>query len=148
MNFIAGLFAALAISAVSVIASVDQQAQARPDEITTIGCVRAWKPAPADVTKLPEIKQPGVFLLTPMASDPLSADLPTYRLTPTLVFNFAAHLDDKVEIVGVPQSAPLRRTIGAIGGAPTARPEEHPDLQSMPRLTVRSFRKLSDACPS
>ena len=146
MKFIAGLSAALAISTVSLLASTGQ-AQA-PVEITFVGCVRAWKPAPPDVTRMPESKI-GMYVLTPLASSAtVSADVPTYLLTPTQTVNFAAHLDDKVEVTGVPQPAPQRRTIGAIVGAPTPRPEEQPDVQSMPRLTVKSLKKLSDACPS
>lgn len=140
MKLIAGLCAALAISAVGL------SAQA-PPEITYVGCVRAWKPA-TDVTRLPEGKL-GMYVLTPIASTAsVVAEVPTYLLTPSQVVNFAAHLDDKVEVVGVPQPAPQRRTIGAIVGAPTPRPEEQPDVQSMPRLTVRSLKKISDACPS
>ena len=143
MKFIAGLGAALAISAVGVVAHTQA-----PAEITYIGCLRAWKPAPPDVTRMPESKI-GMYVLTPLASSPtVSADVPTYLLNPTLMVNFAAHLDDKVEVTGVPQPAPERRTIGAIVGAPTPRPDERPDVQSMPRLTVKTLKKLSDACPS
>ena len=150
MKFIAGLGAAMAISTVSVWAQA--QAPARPqtgtEEITVVGCLREWKPA-TDVTRLPENKQLGMYLLTPIAtSSSVVADVPTYVLTLSQVVNFAAHVDDKVEVTGVPQPAPQRRTIGAIVGAPTPRPEEDPDVQSMPRLTIRSLKKLSDACPS
>ena len=152
MKFIAGLCAALAISTVSLLASrdanatMDEQAQA-PAEITYVGCIRAWKPAPADVTRMPESKI-GMYVLTPIASSPaVASDVPTYLLTPTQTANFAAHLDDKVEVTGVTQPAPKGRTIGAIVGAPP-RPEEQPEVDSMPRLTVRSLKKLSDACPS
>jgi len=146
MKFIAGLCAALAISTVSLLASAGQ-AQA-PAEITYVGCVRAWKPAPPDVTKMPESKI-GMYVLTPIAtSSTVVAEVPTYLLTPTQTVNFAAHLDDKVEVTGVAQPAPQRRTIGAIVGMPTPRPEEQPDVQSMPRLTVTSLKKISDACPS
>lgn len=146
MKFIAGLCAALAISAVGLFA----QTQA-PAEITYVGCVRAWKPAPADVTRMPESKI-GMYVLTPLASSAtVASDVPTYLLTPTQNVNFAAHLDDKVEVVGVVQPAPtepsVREFVGALG-APSPRPEEKATTQSMPRLTVRTLKKISDACPS
>ena len=152
MKFIAGLSAALAISAVGLFASTyayataDEQAPP-PPEITYVGCVRAWKPAPPDVTKMPESKI-GMYVLTPIASGATTRmEVPTYLLTPTQTVNFAAHLDDKVEVIGVTHPAPRGRTIGAIIGTPP-RPEEDPDVQSMPRLTVKSLKKISDACPS
>lgn len=176
MKLIAGVCAAMAISTVSLFAStyatatVDEQAQApvRPqtgtekvtpeaaakarnltEEITTVGCVRQWKPAPEDVTRVRDSGQPGMYLLTPIAASPArSVDLPTYLLTPTTAVNFAAHLDDKVEIVGVAQTAPLPPTVQETVNAPTRRPEERPSVQSMPRLTVKSLKKISDACPS
>lgn len=139
MKLIAGLCAAVAISTVTLIA----QAQ---DEITTVGCLREWRPA-TDVTKLPE--STGIYVLTPIASSPtVTSELPTYLLTPSLTMNFPAHLDDKVEVVGVAQAAPVRRTFVGSLSALTPRPEERPDTQSMPRLTVRSLKKISDACPS
>src|SRR5687768_18207413 len=46
------------ISATHAEATVDEQARA--EEITAVGCVRAWKPAAADVTKLPENREPGM----------------------------------------------------------------------------------------
>jgi hypothetical protein len=152
MKFIAGLCAAVLISAVGLAASAfadataDKQAPA-PVEITYVGCLRAWKPA-TDVTKFPESKL-GTYVLTPIAANiTIVTDVPTYLLLPSQVVNFAAHLDDKVEVTGVPQSAPQPRTIGAIVGAPTPRPEERPTTDTMPRLTVKTLRKLSDACPS
>lgn len=175
MTRVAGVCAAIMISAVGAMASsaFDTQAQApvRPqtgtekvtpeaaakaknltEDITTVGCLRAWKPAPEDVTKLPENREPGMagmFLLTPIASSPTAAiDLPTYLLTPTQVVNFEQHLDDKVEVVGVAQTAPLPPTVQEIATAPTQRPENRPNVQSMPRLTVKSLKKISDSCPS
>lgn len=152
MKFIAGLCAAVTISTVSLLASsaadatMAQEARA-PIEITYVGCLRAWKPA-TDVTRFPESKL-GMYVLTPIASSAtVIAEVPTYLLSPSQVVNFAAHLDDKVEVTGVPQRAPQPRTIGAIVGAPTPRPEERPEVDSMPRLTVKTLRKLSDACPS
>ena len=117
MRFIAGVCAALAISAVglpaatftgtsaSARATADRtsavQAQAPVQkEITAIGCVRAWRPAPEDVTRMADNDKQGVagiFLLTPLNSGPSTAnEVPTYLLTPTQIVNFAQHLDDKV----------------------------------------------------
>lgn len=190
MKFIAGTCAAIAISAMGMLAAtfaeatVPEHAQAprptpqavptppaRPapkigtekvipprealaanltEDVTATGCVRAWKPAPEDVTKHPENRDPGVagiFLLTPLASGPNSSiDLPTYLLTPTQIVNFAAHLDDKVEVVGVAQAAPMPPTVQEIATTPP-RPENKPNTQSMPRLTVKSLKKVSDSCP-
>ncbi len=119
-------------------------------EITAIGCVRAWKPAPEDVTKMAENDKPGVagiFLLTPLQSSPSTeVDVPTYLLTPTQIVNFAQHLDDKVEVVGVAQTAPMPPTVQEIASAPP-RPENTPNAQAMPRLTVKSLKKVSDSCP-
>lgn len=143
MKFIAGLCAAAVISSVGVVA---QAPAPPPAEITYIGCLRAWKPA-TDVTRFPEGKL-GMYVLTPIATSSAVVEaVPTYLLSPSQVANFAAHLDDKVEVTGVPQPAPRGRTIGAIIGAPP-RPEERPDVDAMPRLTVKTLRKLSDACPS
>jgi hypothetical protein len=166
MKLIAGACAAVALSATTLFAQA--QAPVRPqtgtekvtpaaaaqagnlmEDITTVGCVREWKPAPDDPTKFPESRQPGMYLLTPVASNPrVSADLPTYLLTPTMNVNFAAHLNDKVEVVGVAQTAPLPPTVQETVTAPTMRPEERPSVQSLPRLTVRTLKKISDACPS
>ena len=167
MKLIAGVCAAFAISTVGLLAQA--QAPVRPqtgrevvtpaaaaaarnltEEITTIGCVRAWKPAPEDVTKQPTNDRPGVagvFLLTPLQSSPNTVnDVPTYLLTPTQTVNFAQHLDDKVEVVGTAQTAPMPPTVQEIATAPP-RPENKPNAQAMPRLTVRSLRKVADSCP-
>jgi hypothetical protein len=171
MRLIAGACAALAISTVGVFgsapaaAAADRQApvQTRPgtvtpqlqqvrNDITAVGCIRAWKPAPEDVTRLPENREPGmagVFLLTPLATSPTAAmELPTYLLTPTASANFRQHLDRKVEIVGVAETAPEPPTVQELATAPTPRPENRPNPQSFPRLTVRSIKLVSDSCPS
>lgn len=148
--------AALAISAVAVqgqAREAEQTAQAKNliEEVTAVGCVRAWKPAPDDPAKLPTNQQPGVpgvYLLTPLASNPtVSADLPTYLLTPSATVNFARHVDRKVEIVGTAQAAPLPPTVQEIATAPTMRPENKPSTQSLPRLTVTSLKRVADSCP-
>jgi hypothetical protein len=129
-----------------------QQSMAKnlTEPITAVGCVRAWKPAPEDVTKNPESDKPGVagiFLLTPLQSSPNTVnDVPTYLLTPTQIVNFANHLDDKVEVVGVAQTAPMPPTVQEIVTAPP-RPENKPNALAMPRLTIKSLRKVSDSCP-
>ena len=168
MKFLAGVCAALAISTVGVMAQAQapvtqqkgtekvtprQVAQAKnlTEEVTVSGCIRAWKPAPEDTTKLPDNDRQGVagiFLLTPIQSTPnASVDLPTYLLTPTQTVNFAQHLDDRVEVVGTAQTAPMPPTVQEVVNAPTQRPENKPSAQSMPRLTIRSLKKLSDSCP-
>ena len=166
MKCFAGVCAALAISTVGVMGQAQppvtpqkgtekvtprqaDQARNLTEEITVSGCIRAWKPAPEDVTRSPENNRvAGVFLLTPIHSAPLtSIDLPTYLLTPTQTVNFAQHLDDRVEVVGTAQTAPMPPTVQEIVNAPTQRPENKPNAQSMPRLTVKSLKKLSDSCP-
>lgn len=140
MKTISAVCAALTISSVTLIG----QAQA-PTEITYVGCLREWKPA-TDVTRYPE--STGTYLLTPIATFPtITTDSPTYLLTTSLTVNFAAHLDDKVEVVGTVRPAPVRSFVGSLSGV-TPRPEERPETQSMPRLTIRSLKKISDACPS
>jgi hypothetical protein len=131
-----------------------QQGDARnlTEEVTAVGCLRAWKPAPEDVTRLPENREPGMagmFVLTPLSSSPsVITDLPTYLLTPTATVNFQQHLDRKVEIIGVAQTAPMPPTVQEIVTAPTQRPKNRPNPQSFPRLTVKSLTKLADNCPS
>ncbi|MGH9220942.1 MAG: hypothetical protein ACRD1W_16675 [Vicinamibacterales bacterium] len=158
MKHIAGGCAAMAISTVGLVAStfatasVDNQTQALvPEEVTAVGCLRAWKPAAEDVTKLPENREPGMagmFVLTPVASSPTVPEVPTYLLTPTATVNFQQHLDRKVEVVGVPQAATKPPTVQEIALAHTQLPENRPDPQSFPRLTVRTMTRLSDSCPS
>ena len=163
MKHIAGVCAAVAISTAGLVSSTfakatadkpaGTQAQAPVQaEVTAVGCVRAWKPAPEDVTRLPENREPGMagmFVLTPLASSPtVDADVPTYLLAPTATVNFQQHLDRKVQIIGVAQTAPKPPTIQEIALAPTQLPENRSDLLSFPRLTVRTMTRLSDSCPS
>jgi hypothetical protein len=129
-----------------------QAAKNLTEEVTVTGCLRAWKPAPEDVTWLPENREPGVagmFLLTPLSTSPNAAiDLPTYLLTPSATANYQQHLDRKVEVVGTAQTAPLPPTVQEIATAPTQRPENRPNPQSFPRLTVKSIKQVGDSCPS
>jgi hypothetical protein len=160
--------AALAISAVSLMAQAQapapqqtgtekvtpqQQAQAKnlTEEITATGCVRQWKPAPGDPAKPADSRDaavPGIFLLTPASASPnASIDMPTYMLTPTATQNFQQHLDKKVEVVGIAQTAPLPPTVQEIATAPTQKPENRPNPQSMPRLTVKTMKVVAATCP-
>jgi hypothetical protein len=169
MKRIAGVCAAMAISTVGLMAEAQAPVQSRPgtervtpqiaaaarnltEEITAVGCVRAWKPAPEDVTRLPENREPGMagmFVLTPLASNPTTAaDVPTYLLTPSATANFQQLLDRKVEVVGVAQTAPMPPTVQEIVTAPTQLPENKPNPQSLPRLTVKTIKKVADSCPS
>jgi hypothetical protein len=177
MNFLARLCALTMISTVALAASTTPTAAAREqsqapvktpgtekvtpqarqdaknltEEVTAVGCIRAWKPAPEDITKLPENREPGMagmFLLTPLATSPAAAiDLPTYLLTPSASLNFQQHLDRKVEVTGVAQTAPLPPTVQEIALAPTQRPENRQNAQSYPRLTVTSLKQVGDTCP-
>jgi hypothetical protein len=153
MKFIAGLLAAMAISTVGAWAQAQAPAVSRPstEAVTSqppaqTNPTGAWQPA-IDPTKLPDNARPGVrgiFLLTPLNSAPNG--LPTYVLTQTQLANFEQHLDDKVEVVGFAQAAPApptRETIGAL----TGRPENKLSADAMPRLTIRSLKKISDSCP-
>ena len=166
MKCIAGLWVAMAISTVSqsqapvqtrpgtetVTPQMVANAKNLTEDVSTVGCIRAWKPAPEDVTRLPENREPGMagmFLLTPLSSSPsVAIDLPTYLLTPSATVNFQQHLDRKVEIVGVAQTAPMPPTVQEIVTAPTQRPENRQSVQSYPRLTVKSIKKIADRCPS
>ena len=133
--------------------SPQKQAQAKnlTEEITATGCVRQWKPAPGDPAKSADNRQgavPGFYLLTPASASPnASIDMPTYILTPTASANFQQHLDKKVEVVGVAQTAPLPPTVQEIATAPTQKPENRPNPQSMPRLTVKSIKVVGATCP-
>lgn len=177
MKFIAGVCVAIAISAVGIVAQAPPTPQVPPTpqapatpragteqvtpqqhamaknltaEIIAVGCLRAWKPAPEDATRMADSDKPGVagiFLLTPLQSSPSTVlDVPTYLLTPTQIVNFAQHLDDKVEVVGVAQTAPMPPTVQESASVPP-RPENKPYAQAMPRLTVKSLKKVSDSCP-
>jgi hypothetical protein len=120
-------------------------------EIATEGCIRLWRPQPADPTKMPPDRQPGlagVYLLTPISSNPTSAtDNPTYLLTPSATINFSQHVGHKVQITGTAQTAPLPPTVQEIATAPTQRPEEKPSTNGMPRLTVTTFKMVTEGCP-
>jgi hypothetical protein len=119
-------------------------------EVKTVGCIRLWKPAPDDPTKMPPDRQPGlagIYLLTPIASSPTTAsDMPTYLLTPSATLNFSQHVGHKVEITGMSQAAPLPPTVQETVNAPTMRPEEKPSTNGMPRLTVTTMKMVMEGC--
>lgn len=121
------------------------------EDVKTVGCIRLWKPAPADPTRMPPDRQPGlagVYLLTPLASNSTSAtDLPTYLLTPSATLSFSQHVGHQVEITGAAQAAALPPTGREIATAPTPRPENKPSTNGMPRLTVTTMKMVAESCP-
>jgi hypothetical protein len=121
------------------------------EDVTAVGCIRLWRPAPADPKQMPPDRQPGIagiYLLTPLASNPAAAtiDMPTYVLTPSATHNFSQNVDRKVEITGTSQAAPMPPTVQELVTVPP-RPENKPSVQSMPRLTVRTLKLVADSCP-
>ena len=166
-RFVFALAGALAISGASLIAQAQAPAptskgtevltsQGRADaknlveDVKTLGCIRLWRPAPDDPTKMPNDRQPGlagVYLLTPVASSPNTVtDLPTYLLTPSGTLNFSQHVGHKVEVTGTAQTAPLPPTVQEIANAPTLRPENKPTTNGMPRLTVLTMKMVTESC--
>lgn len=129
----------------------EAQAKNLIQEVKTAGCIRAWKPAPDDPAKPSENRQPGVagvFLLTPVTATPnASVDLPTYLLVPSANINFQQHLGHRVEVTGTAQTAPMPPTVQEIATAPSQKPENKPNTQSMPRLTVTALKMVSPSCP-
>lgn len=120
-------------------------------EVSTLGCIRLWKPAPDDPAKMPPDRQPGlagIYLLTPLSSDPTATtDLPTYLLTPSGTVNFSQHVGHTVEITGTSQTAPPPSTVQDLVTAPPRRPEEKPSTDGMPRLTVKTMKMVTESCP-
>ena len=121
------------------------------EDVKTSGCIRLWKPAPADPAKMPADRQPGlagIYLLTPASSSTLTdTDLPTYLLSPSATVNFAQHVGHRVEIAGTAQTAPLPPTVQEIATEPTLRPENKPTTNGMPRLTVATMKMIAENCP-
>ncbi len=164
-RFIGAVIVAMAMSAVALSGQassqkpgteqISPQAQSAAknlmQEVQTIGCIRLWKPAPDDPTRMPPDRQPGlagIYLLTPIAASPtMVSDLPTYLLTPSGTLNFSQHVGHQVEIVGTSQPAPMPSTVQEIVTAPTMRPEEKPSTNGMPRLTVTTLKMVRDGCP-
>ena len=147
-RFICALPAALLISAASLLGQAPATKNLMQD-VQTQGCIRLWKPASGDPTRMPPDRQPGlagVYLLTPFSSNP-TADNPTYLLTPSGTLNFSQHVGHKVDITGTAQASPLPPTAQEIAIAPTQRPEEKPTTNGMPRLTVSTMKMVSESCP-
>jgi len=121
------------------------------EDVKTNGCIRLWKPAPNDPTRMPPDHQPGlagVYLLTPLASNPTAAtDLPTYLLTPSATLSFSQHVGHQVQITGTAQTAALPPSVQEIATAPTLRPENKPSINGMPRLTVTTMKRVGEGCP-
>jgi hypothetical protein len=128
-------------------------AQNLVEDVKTVGCIRLWRPAPDDPSKMPSVRQPGlagVYLLTPLASSGNSltdADSPTYLLTPSGTVNFSQHVGRQVEVTGTAQTAPLPPTVQEIASEPTLRPENKPSTNGMPRLTVSTLKMVGESCP-
>jgi hypothetical protein len=144
-RFMCALGSAVAISGAALVA------QASIKDVNAVGCIRLWQPAPADPTKMPPDRQPGlagVYLLTPLASNPGSPlDLPTYVLTPSGTLNFSQHVGHQVEIVGAAQPAITAPAPRAAGAGPEPRPENKPSTNGMPRLTVTTLKMVRESCP-
>jgi hypothetical protein len=165
LRFVSALISALLISGVTVFTQtpvttpagterISPQAQSAAknlmQDVSTIGCIRLWRPSTGDPTKMPSDRQPGlagVYLLTPLAANPAAVDLPTYLLTPSGTLNFSQHVGHKVQITGTSQAAPLPPTVQEIATAPTMRPEEKPSTNGMPRLTVTTMKMVTESCP-
>jgi hypothetical protein len=167
-RFLSALIASVTLSGVTVLTQAQAPAPQKPgtekvtpqgqqaarnliQDVATIGCIRLWKPAPDDPTKMPPDRQPGlagIYLLTPLSSTPATTtDVPTYLLTPSATLNFSQHVGHKVEVTGTAQTAPLPPTVQEIATAPTMRPEEKPSTNGMPRLTVTNLKMVSESCP-
>ena len=126
---------------------VPEKAKSAIEDVTMVGCIRLWRPAPEDPKQMPPDRQPGiagVYLLTPLASTANSLiDLSSYVLTPSATHNFWQNMDRKVEITGSAQAAPVPPTVPQV----TARPENKRNLDALPRLTVRTLKMVGDTCP-
>ena len=140
-----------ALGSAVVIAGASLVAQGQMKDVSAVGCIRLWQPAPADPTKMPSDRQPGlagVYLLTPLASNPTSPmDLPTYVLTPSGTLNFSQHVGRQVEIVGAAQPALAAPPARPAGSGPAVRPENKPSTIGMPRLTVTTLKMVGESCP-
>jgi hypothetical protein len=167
LRFAGALVAALTMSGVAVYSQAQAPVTAKPgteritpqtqqasrnlmQDVSTVGCIRLWKPQPDDPTKMPPDRQPGlagIYLLTPLASSPSSpADLPTYLLTPSATLNFSQNVGKRVEVTGTAQTAPLPPSVQEIA-TPAPRPEEKQTTNGMPRLTVTTMKVVADSCP-
>ena len=125
------------------------QAKTKMQDVTRVGCLKAWQPGPLDATRAPDAPKTGTYILTPLFVDPnrASGDMPTYVLVGGATVSFPAHVNHKVEISGVESVAQLSPTPQEIAAAPALRPENKPDTRTMPSLTVQSLKMISAACP-
>ena len=146
-RFLTALVIALVFSGATLNGQAPEKPRNAIQDVSTVGCIRLWRPAPADPKQMPPDRQPGIagiYLLTPLATTANSLiDVPTYVLTPSATHNFWQNMDRKVEITGSAQAAPAPPTIPSV----TARPENKPNLDSLPRLTVRTLKMVGDTCP-
>lgn len=147
-RFLTALAIALVISGATLNGQASEKPKSAIEDVTMVGCIRLWRPAPEDPKQMPPDRQPGiagVYLLTPLASTANSLiDIPTYVLTPSATHNFWQNMDRKVEITGSAQAAPTPPTVQL---SVTARPENKRSLESLPRLTVRTLKMVGDTCP-
>ena len=121
------------------------------EDVKTVGCIRLWRPAPDDPTKMPNDRQPGlagVYLLTPLGSNSVTdTGSPTYLLTPSATLTFSQQVGKQVEVTGTAQTAPMPPTVQEIATEPTLRPENKPSTNGMPRLTVATMKMVAESCP-
>lgn len=124
------------------------QAKNLMQDVTRVGCLKAWQPGAADATKDAQPPKSGAFVLTPINPNPVkkNVDLPTYLLVGGATVNFAAHQNHKVEIAGVEQAAAMPQTVQETVNAPMKNPENKSDAKTMPTLTVRTLKMLSATC--
>jgi len=128
-------------------AGTQAQAKNLMQDVTKIGCLKAWQPGPVDAARGGEPPKMGTYVLVPISADPVRAtvDLPTYVLVGGTV-NLSVHENHKVEISGIEQTAQLPPTVQETVTAPTMKPENKPDMRSMPSLTVRGLKMVSATC--
>jgi len=129
-------------------AAAQSQAKNLMQDVTKVGCLKAWQPGPADAAKAAEPAKMGTYVLAPISADPVKAavDLPTYVLVGGATVNFAAHQNHKVEISGVETAAQLPPTVQETASAPSVKAENKSDIRSMSTLTVRSLKMISASC--
>ena len=126
---------------------VQTKPKGQMQDVTRVGCLKAWQPGVPDPTRAPDSSKTGTYLLAPIFADPSRADTPTYVLVGGATVNFSAHMNHKVEIAGVEVTAALAPTAQEIAAAPAMRPENKPDTRTMPSLTVQSLKMISASCP-
>jgi len=129
-------------------ATTQTQAKNLMQDVTRIGCLKAWQPGPTDGARAAEPATMGTYVLAPISADPVKAaiDLPTYVLVRGGTVNFAAHQNHKVEISGVETAAQLPPTVQETASAPSVKAENRTDVRSMSTLTVRSLKMISASC--